>query len=152
MDKKRIEIILTGIFVVIFIFVWINAIKTIKKKSKSKPSFSQPAAFMVNDKAVEAKKVTTEVFPKTNDERGSDDDVSWTRCSFSGKFYTTQDSASELELMGILWDEVDPQAIINKEIFRCEDTIGKYRIVDIRKNKVILNDGEKNLELKLEQY
>ena len=152
MDKKRIEVIITGVFVVILLFAWINAMKTIKKRSRPKRDVSQPTAFQNATGFSPVQLTTAKSLVSETPEYNPSDDLGWVRCVFSGKFYTSQESASNLDLTGILWDDVDPQAVINQEIFRREDRIDKYVIIDIRKDRVILNDGEKNFELKLEQY
>ncbi|MBP7088440.1 MAG: hypothetical protein KBB01_03990 [Candidatus Omnitrophica bacterium] len=152
MDKKRLEIIFTIILVIIFIFVGLRAAKAIKKKTTSKVSVATDIAFKKDSAIPLAQPKTASAMPRDTNSKSTADDISWVRCCFSGKFYTTQDGVSNLNLSGILWDEVDPQAVINQEIFKREDKIGNYVIVDIQRNKVILNDGEKNLELKLQEY
>jgi hypothetical protein len=72
--------------------------------------------------------------------------TSWGRNPFSldtGRATTMRD----LILNGVLWDENEPAVIINDEILGIGDKIGLYTIVDIQKDKVILNDGTKNCEL-----
>ena len=53
-----------------------------------------------------------------------------------------------LTLSGILWDDVNPQAVINDTIVGAGDSVGlKNTVVEIRTSSVILNDGTKNFEL-----
>ena len=152
MDKKRLEIILTTVLVIIFIFAWARATKVIKKKITPKAPVAIDIAFKKATEVSLGQPETIVSVPRETTNKDSSDDIGWVRCCFSGKFYTSQDGMSNLDLSGILWDEVEPQAIINQEIFKREDKIGNYVIIDIERNKVILNDGEKNLELRLQEY
>ena len=52
-------------------------------------------------------------------------------------------------LNGIVWDKASPRAIINNNIVRIGDKIEDATVVDIEKEKVILNDGIKDFDLKL---
>ena len=53
----------------------------------------------------------------------------------------------EKSLTGILWSKNNPEAIIKHTVVRIGDTVDGKKIVDIQKDKVILNDGTKDLEL-----
>ena len=52
-----------------------------------------------------------------------------------------------LSLNGIVWDEENPKAIINGAIIGIGDKLGVNTIVDIKKDRVILNDGAADFEL-----
>lgn len=52
-------------------------------------------------------------------------------------------------LDGILWDASKPVAIINGEIVGKGDSVGIYVVVEVRPESVLLNDGEKDIELRL---
>lgn len=52
-------------------------------------------------------------------------------------------------LDGILWDASKPVAIINGEIAGKGDSVGPYVVVEVRPESVLLNDGEKDIELRL---
>lgn len=53
-------------------------------------------------------------------------------------------------LEGIMWDEKLPLALINGETVKIGDKLGSDTVIDIQKDKVILNDGSRDLELKLQ--
>ncbi|NQU19210.1 general secretion pathway protein GspB, partial [bacterium] len=55
----------------------------------------------------------------------------------------------DLAVSGIIWDEVNPQAIINSKILAEGDSIGGFSIEKIEKQKVILSDGKKRIELNI---
>ncbi len=52
-------------------------------------------------------------------------------------------------LDGILWDANNPVAVINGEIAGKGDSVGPYVVVEVRPESVLLNDGEKDIELRL---
>ncbi len=52
-------------------------------------------------------------------------------------------------LNGIAWDEKSPRAIINDQIVQAGDFVGKYKVVAIQPQSVLLNDGSQDLDLKL---
>lgn len=56
-----------------------------------------------------------------------------------------------LTINGILWDKKNPLAIINEEIVKVGDKIDGNTVVGIEQNRVILNDGSKDIELLLGQ-
>ncbi|MBL7197872.1 MAG: general secretion pathway protein GspB [Candidatus Omnitrophica bacterium] len=76
-----------------------------------------------------------------------DKNLEWKRCLFCGKRYIQEDTRADLEISGIIWDEVKPQTIINGQILGEGDLIGNLRIEKIEKQKVILSDGFKKIEL-----
>lgn len=78
------------------------------------------------------------------------DFADWGKNPFLPKEVHTMPLTS-LTLNGIVWDEDTPKAIINGEIVGVGDILGENRVVDIKPDKVILNDGTADLELTLEE-
>ncbi len=66
-------------------------------------------------------------------------------------FVVSSAVSQEFILGGVLWDVNKPAAIINGEIVVRGGWVGPYIVVDVRQDRVILNDGEKDLELRLEK-
>jgi len=56
-----------------------------------------------------------------------------------------------VDLTGILWDKDKPLAIIDGDIVKKGTRVGSKTIIDIKRDRVILSDGEVLSELKLEQ-
>jgi len=56
-----------------------------------------------------------------------------------------------LTINGILWDKKNPLAIINEEIVKVGDKVDGNTVVGIEQDRVILNDGSKDIELLLGQ-
>lgn len=58
--------------------------------------------------------------------------------------------SSGICLNGILWDRSNPMAIINDSIVKIGDKVDDTFVVDIKQDRVILNDGAREFELRLE--
>jgi type II secretory pathway component PulC len=58
-------------------------------------------------------------------------------------------ASPNLVLSGIIWNNIKPKAMINDMILTKGDSVGENRIIDIKPDRVILNDGTKNFELKM---
>ncbi len=54
-----------------------------------------------------------------------------------------------IELEGIMWDEKTPCAIINGRVVKAKDRIGDNEVVEIKKDRVILNDGKNLIEINI---
>jgi len=59
-------------------------------------------------------------------------------------------TAAVLDLSGILWDEEAPKAIISGNIVAVGEKVEGNTVVDIRPDRVILNNGNTTIELRLE--
>ncbi|MCX5710266.1 MAG: hypothetical protein NT088_06060, partial [Candidatus Omnitrophica bacterium] len=113
--------------------------KSIRKKSAPTPSFSAagisiPAPARTNNPAVN---------------KAADAVISWDRCPFSGKSYSAAEGRQDLTLSGIMWSPKNPLAVINDRIVKAGDKILGSVVIEIDKEKVILNNGSADFELKL---
>ena len=146
MDKKRKEIIITVVLIIIFIFALSNSIRKIKGRFRpvSIPVTSASDVRKPSAQAGEVRQITQE--------HGRDHDLRWTRCPFSGKVYSSgKAEAVNLRLVGIVWDVKDPQALINGKVVQEGDNIGGIIVVKIFPDKVKLLQGDKYIEIKLEK-
>jgi len=144
MDKKRLEIIITGALIIIFIFALSGSIKKINLKFKSAP---HPAARPQPQQSTSAgPEVKKEQLPSPQDAN-----LKWGRCPFSGKAYTSVNKGEvlNLKLTGIVWDEKNPQALINSRVVEEGDTIGQLIVIKIYPDRVKLGQNEKYFEIKL---
>lgn len=73
--------------------------------------------------------------------------ISWGKNPFSPESVSMAASG----LSGILWDKENPKAIINELIVGIGDEVGGSIVKDIKEDKVILNDGAHDFELRLDQ-
>ena len=57
----------------------------------------------------------------------------------------------QLVLQGIFWDEANPKAVLNDKMFSKGDTLGNYKVIEIKPGSVVLRTGEKNIEIRVFQ-
>lgn len=147
MDKKRIEIIITSALVIIFILAWVSTIKKIRGKSRPKPAAVQSSVSSFSSKSAQGEPKQEAFVIK--EER----DLEWGRCPFCGKIYSGAGKKEivDLKLTGILWDEKNPKAVINGRIVGIGKRIGGNIVVDIKQDKVVVNNGIQNFELRVGQ-
>jgi hypothetical protein len=60
-------------------------------------------------------------------------------------------TSSALALNGIIWNKDRPKAMIGDAIVVKGDSVNGNKVVDIKPDRVILNDGVSNFELKMEK-
>ena len=75
--------------------------------------------------------------------------TSWGRDPFSAK--TAPLAGSTPVLCGILWDKDCPRALIGNRIVSAGDKVGENTVAAILEDRVILNNGKQDFELKLKQ-
>ena len=152
MDKKqRTQIIITTGLIVVFVIAWANAFKAMRAQSKNKsPAQSTvPSAGVLETHIDEIQNQAPVVAQKKAADTDNYDTLEWKRCPFSGVILSDEASMADLRLNGIIWDEERPQVLINNEPYVTGEHVGRYTIVGIFKNKVVLSDGEKEFELLL---
>lgn len=71
--------------------------------------------------------------------------TSWGRNPFAQK----GSSSAASDLAGILWDDKSPKAIIGGIVVGKGDVVGGNTVVDIQRDRVILNDGARDFEVGL---
>ena len=131
-DKKR-KLIL-GLLVIISFFVWgRNLILPAKKKLKS---------ISRHFKIGTAPDIEKRKPPRTQVK-------DWGRNPFTA-FNGSEANTSGLQLVGIIYDAKERYALINDQIVHAGDIIGAYKVIQISEGRVIVNDGNKDIELKLE--
>jgi hypothetical protein len=148
MDKKRLEIIITSLLILVLIFVWINTAKVLSKKSKHKAkalAVSYPADKETPSTGLGQKKITPIIKENIWPEK---EDIDFLRSPFSGKKYG-EEQPPDFKISGIMWDETNPQVIINGKISKAGDSIEGFIIEKIERNKVILFNARKRIELNI---
>ena len=138
MKKRRMEIILILFLIAIFVLLISRAVLMFNRAHRAKPK--APVGLLGREVGNQ---------PDTFNKIQQDEKLEWSRDPFSGKIYVDKNGTSEIDLSlsGILWDEKTPRALIGNEIVKQGSMIGKYMVVRIDKNRVILNDGTKDMEL-----
>lgn len=142
MNKKKIELIVTSLLLIVFVVSVIGSVK----KIKCRQAYAKLQA-VSSGVILELPSAATAVPPETGDKQLEFKDLEWGRDPFSDKIYLSKKAEIDLRITGILWDKHKPAAIINNRIAGIGDVIGKYTVMRIYKEKVILNDGSKNIEI-----
>ncbi len=147
MDKKRLELIATAILIVIFILVVSNNFK--RTKAKAGYGAAEPSAAAVS--APVATYATGASLERANmpEEEG---EAVWGRDPFvlNEVAPVAVDTVSNLKLNGITTVKGGaPKAFINNDIVSIGSRIGKFTVLKITHNKVIVTDGGKNFELEM---
>jgi type II secretory pathway component PulC len=135
-NKKKIELTITGISVIILIFLIMNHI------SKPKANKSMPN--------IEPYSTSESGFEITNNEQRTTNDERWGRDPFLLDASNVKEQGMEdLVLNGIVSDRDNPYAIINNDVVKLGNKVNGMTIIEINEKNVVLEqDGQKHtLEL-----
>ena len=153
MDRKtRAEIIAIAVLISIFVLVFAgNMMKIMSRKSGGA---GKPASTEMPAPAAASQGIEPLFRPKAEEQKAQapEGGLQWGRDPFvlpeAGG--GGADSIAGLRLMGITTsDKSKPAAIINNELYRIGSRIGKFTVKEILSSKVVVNDGEKDHDLKL---
>jgi len=137
--KDKIQLGITAILIIVLLFFVVKNFWGGKRSKAASIAQVQPMTPKVTEKRISFEELEEEA---RNLEFGRD--------PFSKQQVISVSRSSYVNLSGIAWDEEFPTAIINGQIVGVGDEIGGYRVIEIRRNKVVLTDGLKDVELKLE--
>lgn len=137
-NKKVILLIILGVLAVISLIRGITAQPGNGRRASSKSAAVQGNKANLDENILLTKRLATQTQFK-----------SWRRRLFAP--FGTASSSSSLVVSGIIWSKDRPKAMIGDTIVAKGDTIGGNKVVDIKPDKVILNDGVKDFELKIEK-
>ncbi len=142
MNKQRLEIIITSVLAVVLVAAWGRNSVLLRQR------FASPAQRAPSVAALPSVPAVAIVPPVASQNTPSDGP--WVRDPFSGQSYAPGDGGVALELKGVIWDERNPQALINDSIVQIGDTIGFYKIVNITPQGIVVQDGPVQKEINLE--
>lgn len=143
MQKKDIiQLYIVGTLIIVLVVL---TIRVFSGKKRRPPS---AAALKSAGGAVAAKQggATKELFTMLEEEVWG---VELRRDPF---FKQAQGSLSGPSLEGIVWDSRSPTAVINNKIVGLGGQIKGYTVVDIQKDRVILNDNVRNIKIPLKLF
>lgn len=131
-NKKKVELIITGIGVVILIFLIIShmSVKSGRPVSKTELYPASPAVISVADETV------------------SWDSVKWGRDPFLLDTSSVKEQGMEdMVLNGIVSDKENPYAIINNDVVKLGDKVNDMTVIEINEKSVVLveQDGQKHI-------
>ncbi len=138
MEKKdKIQLGITGVLVIVLVFFLIRAFE------KRKPPPSVKTKELVTGQSVKQSGLYAQLEQEIKK-------MDFKRDPFSQQALSDLEESQSLHLSGILWDEANPTAIINDEIVAVGGEINGKKIVEIKKDKVILEADGQTTELGLE--
>jgi hypothetical protein len=137
--KDYIEIGMTGVLVVIFLLAVTSAVHKIRKVKR--PKVKRAAAAVIEETSVEEEQLFRRLAEESKD-------LVLKRDPFTGVLLVPSQTGAALS--GILWSQEHPLAIVNDIIVVIGDKVGPNTVVDIKQDSVVLSDGIKTLELRLE--
>lgn len=146
MNKKNIvQLIISGILLVVLLILVISAVNAKKTKRQVIDKIGKPA---VSKEAQDLENPPKSLFEELEDQaRG----ITLTRDPFIfAPMAVSKDTNSAFHLNGILWDKQEPIALINGSFIKKGESIDSAIVVEIRQDRVILNDGTHSFEVKLE--
>lgn len=146
MDKKKQQIIIAGVLVVVLIALIGNTLLN-KPKPQAQVQSVEPDVSAVAPASVPQ----VQPMPETKTENKSTDTTMWGRDPFVLKEIGAPGTVISLRVMGItLSKNKKRMAIINNEMVAVGSKIGQYSVVRILKDRVVVTDGKENFDLLLE--
>ncbi len=146
-QKDLIELGITGILVIVLIVAFGNA----AKKAHSRIVKNAHEAVNFNSVAPnQAEKIDSRSLYNVLEEEAKSMELK--RDPFTtAPIISEKNMQSGFTLTGILWDKVKPMAIIDGDVVKKGGRVGNKVVVDIKKDRVILSDGQDLFEVRLER-
>jgi hypothetical protein len=149
MDKKtKTQLGITGILAVILLFIIMNASNSLMRSKEQKDTTLQTSQAV----ALPATVKNAQVNMLYNKSSAVNKDLSSLRDPFAYPAvqaeYNTSIPVLKIKLNAILWDKDQSLAVINHKVVKRGDKAGRYTVVEIKADRIILNDGIKDFELK----
>jgi len=147
--KDLIQLVVTGILVIVLILALGNAAKKTRKPSQN----SGNALFKLTVSSVmPADQVNNPINNLYNLLEQNSKATELRRDPFNASAIIPERGLhSDISLTGILWDKLKPLAIIDGNVVKKGQRVGNKTIMDIKRDRVILSDGQVLSEIKLEQ-
>lgn len=146
MDKKKLEVIAAVVLTLILITLLANIIlKEMRRHGTLKPLSGAPVASSGTTGLIST--------GKTPDMKRDTSVLAWGRDPFvlRESAPTMIDGIDSLRLMGITTGKKGAMiAIINNEMVSTGSYIGKFKVIKILGDRVVVNDGGKNVDLRME--
>ena len=133
MDKKK---LLLGVLAVAAILVWIHGLSTASRHRARQGESGQKDVFPLS--GLQGRQAARTAYKE------------WGRNPFSVS-RAAAPGVTGMQLGGIIYDGKQAYALINDQIIHVGERIGENKVTEIKQDRVILNDGSKDIELKLEQ-
>ncbi|MDP2920812.1 MAG: hypothetical protein Q8O12_00385 [Candidatus Omnitrophota bacterium] len=149
-NKKRIELTLTGIGVIILIFLLANSILKPKANKTVTGSGDNPASEGSIVSFTNSEPRATPV-RRSLGEGGSD--AKWRRDPFLLEATVVkEEGVDNLTLNGVISDSANSYAIINNDVVKLGDKVNGMTVVEIREKSVVLDENGQKHTLELNVY
>ncbi len=147
-EKKKRDLIIVSALLVTFAFTFTKFV--LLRKSASAPK--APATVQADESRWMTDHLVYTTNLRSHDAmRATQENVwakEWGRDPFTPiATFSTITKAVNMTLSGILWDEVNPKAIVNGKTLYNGDAIYGYTVDKIKHKSVVLKTGEKTIEL-----
>jgi len=137
--KERIELVITCIGVIFLIFLVIRGAQKIQAEKRPMNKTGKAISVPVSFKRTEAE--------RSKIEKG------WGRDPFfSVTANTGNTKLGDLIVNGIVWDEKNPYAIIDRDVVKVGDKLGNMTVIEITENSVILEENGERYTLTLNVF
>jgi hypothetical protein len=149
--KDLIQLGITGVLAIVLIFVLGNASKKPRRLPPRDAKNALPGA--IGLPAVSANQVKPQ--PESGDLYDALEQqaklIELKRDPFTAVPIVSEKALqSGVDLTGILWDKDKPLAIIDGNVVKKGNRVGNKEVVDIKRDGIILSDGQELFEIKLE--
>lgn len=144
LKKEKIQISVTAGLILVLLFLIINT----AGKASQKKSSEMKSVGASESKSSQNRPSVKELFDIQEKEANA---LELKRNPFApAPIISTESAAPTIQLNGIIWDKVNPTAIINGDIVKVGSKVGDNIVVAITPNSVTLNDGNREYKLQLE--
>ncbi len=145
-QKDLIELGITGILVIVLIVAFGNA----AKKAHSRIVKNTEVVNLNSVAPVKEERIDSRSLYKVLEDEAKSMELK--RDPFTtAPIISEKNMQSGFALTGILWDKVKPMAIIDGDVVKKGGRVGNKVVVDIKKDRVILSDGQDLFEVRLER-
>jgi hypothetical protein len=138
-DKDKKQLLMTGVLILVLIIMVIRAVKSTGKHLSRRITTVQPVAAVPIQKNI----LEDSQYVRLEKEGVA---LKMKRDPF---FYRDLSPFAHLKLSGIAWDDENPEAIINGQIFQIGSHLGDHRIIDIQKDSVTISNEKETFVLRL---
>ncbi|MEI6631760.1 MAG: hypothetical protein WCL25_04000 [bacterium] len=143
--KAKIELGITSVLAVVLLFTTMNALHKIRQKNNP-PAITPKTTDSFKEELTQQAAASDNIYKKLEEEG---DSLELHRDPFSGNLLAPSKISSALSLNGILWDKTNPLAMINDKVVHVGSKIAGNKVVDIKEDRVILNNASGDFELRL---
>ena len=149
--KKKRDLIITGILLVLFAISFTKNVLLRNRRPTAPPPAAAAAASLSQDMASQLISVTRlRSHENIRTEQKKVWEKEWARDPFVPlATFAAVTKAVNLTLNGVLWDEKTPKAIINEKTLTVGEVLYGYTVVEIKPRSVVLRTGERNTELQI---